>query len=471
MSAPPVLTRALLAGVVAISVVALVREAADLAGPGIDAVGTRPSAAFALLALVAAVTRPEKWFRTVAASVAAGVALSAPFGGAGMSNETAICLGAASAAVVLLDRHRRLAAEALSLGVIVLAGLALLANLYGVRQALTLGEHAGMQSSSAIALVLMAVALLLEVPDGLARWIQHGTDPGAILQRKLLPIIFVLLPSLGGLRLLAANANWYDERFGIALNIVVATSVLTAITLRLGFALHRVDDARARAIDELHQLTKDLEDRVRIKAEQLEHERTRVALLSDRNRIARDLHDRVIQRIFAAGLQLTEVNAATSGSADVIDRVVDDLNDGIRELRETIFQLELSPEVDPERALVSTAHRLEPILGFAPTVHIEGDATRMDPAMADHVLAVAHEALINIAKHAGAGRADVRLLISADEVCLAVEDNGCGIPSDRGRDSGLQNIRSRATELGGSARWRSVAPNGTRLEFHAPLAV
>lgn len=423
MTEPRVLTRALCAVVVVISVGALLREVTGLSGPGLDAIGTLPSAAIALLALVAALSLEARWFRAVAASAAAGIALAAPLGGVGMSNETAICLGAAAVAVVLYDRRRRLGTEVLALAVVVLAGLALLANLYGVRQALTLGEHSAMPSSSAIALVLVAAAVLLQVPDGLARWILHGTDPGAILQRRLLPIIFLLLPSLGGLRLLAADAHWYDERFGIAVNIVVATSVLTAITLRLGFALHRVDDERARATEDLRILTRDLEDRVRIKADQLEHERTRVALLSDRNRIARDLHDRVIQRIFAAGLQLTEVPAASGESAEVVDRIVDDLNHSIRELRETIFRLELSPEVDPEQALVSTAQRLEPILGFAPSVRVYGDATLVGPTLADHLMAVAQEALVNVAKHARARRADVCLVITTDEVSLAVEDD------------------------------------------------
>jgi signal transduction histidine kinase len=387
-----------------------------------------------------------------------------------MSVETSVCLLAVALAQIALRAGHRVVGQVLLAGGLVVTMLALLAGVYGVAQVTLRGDHLPMSAGTAVALLVMEIVVLLSIPEGVLTWILYGQDAGALAQRRLLPFVILVLPTLGALRLASAHAHWYDERVGVAVNITIATAFLSGITVWVGHELRRVDLARAAASQDLKRLNADLEDRVRARSDELHQERTRLAILRDRNRIGRDLHDRVIQRVFAAGLHLTEIPVATTAGSAGIEDVVDELNECIRELRETIFKLELGADPDTGRALSMTTQRLGAILGFAPELSIDGDPARMGPLLADHLLAVVHEALINVAKHAEASRALVRLTISDSAATLAVIDNGRGMPQPLLRDSGLANIRSRADEVQGGAHWDAVSPSGTRLMFRAPLA-
>ncbi|MCQ4083224.1 GAF domain-containing protein [Streptomyces sp. RB6PN25] len=200
-----------------------------------------------------------------------------------------------------------------------------------------------------------------------------------------------------------------------------------------------------------------------------------VALLEDHDRIARDLHDLAIQRLFATGMTLQSAMRFVQHpeAAERILRAVDDLDETIKIIRTTIFGLR-SHEAEPRRRglRVRTAQAIEdavPALGFTPTLRTEGFVdTDVPPAIADDVIAVLVEALSNIARHARATAADIRLTVKSGEVIVSVTDNGVGIP-EGGRRSGLANLAARAGKLGGELALDTRAQGGTRLAWRVPL--
>ncbi|MBX6767033.1 MAG: histidine kinase, partial [Actinomadura rubrobrunea] len=198
----------------------------------------------------------------------------------------------------------------------------------------------------------------------------------------------------------------------------------------------------------------------------------RLALLEDRDRIARDLHDTVIQRLFATAMTLMSVIKITRNPdvATRVQRAVDDLDDTIRQIRSTIFALQTSPD---EESLRSRLHAVvddaADNLGFAPSVRLDGLLdTAVSDEVGEHLLAVAREALSNVARHARAAQAHVAVDVGDDEVVLRVEDDGVGIP-EGGRRSGLRNMAERAQRLGGSFQTRPRPGGGTVLIWRAPL--
>ncbi|MEU5180638.1 GAF domain-containing sensor histidine kinase [Streptomyces longwoodensis] len=199
-----------------------------------------------------------------------------------------------------------------------------------------------------------------------------------------------------------------------------------------------------------------------------------IAVLKDRDRIARDLHDLAIQRLFATGMTLQSAGRFIEHpeAAERVVRAVDDLDETIKIIRSTIFGLR-AREGDRGSGLrtraVRTASDAVPALGFAPSVRMEGLLdTHVPRDVADQVVAVLSEALTNIARHARADRADVVLETDGRQVRLTVTDNGVGI-APGGRRSGLRNMAERAEQLGGSLTWRAADGGGTHLEWRVPL--
>nr|WP_202529426.1 GAF domain-containing sensor histidine kinase [Streptomyces sp. SID486] len=199
-----------------------------------------------------------------------------------------------------------------------------------------------------------------------------------------------------------------------------------------------------------------------------------IALLEDRDRIARDLHDLAIQRLFATGMTLQSAGRLIERpeAAERVLRAVDDLDETIKIIRSTIFGLRARTGTAGSglRArVVRAVGEAAPVLGFTPGVRMEGLVdTDVPPEVADHVVAVLTEALTNIARHARAGRAQVTLTTDGTEVCLTVSDSGVGIAPD-GRRSGLRNMAERAAGLGGRLAVTSPAGGGATLEWRVPL--
>ncbi|MEU1279244.1 GAF domain-containing protein [Streptomyces sp. NPDC005805] len=201
-----------------------------------------------------------------------------------------------------------------------------------------------------------------------------------------------------------------------------------------------------------------------------------LALLEDRDRIARDLHDLAIQRLFATGMTLQSVQRFVDHpqAAERLRRAVDDLDETIKIIRSTIFGLR-SHESEAAAhslrgAVVEAVQRAAAALGFSPALRVEGLLdTRTDGPVGEHLVAVLGEALTNAARHARASSVDVRVVVAARELSLTVTDDGVGAPPGTER-GGLRNMRERAEALGGSF---DLGPGpdgrGTRLSWRVPL--
>ncbi|WP_037877921.1 GAF domain-containing protein [Streptomyces sp. NRRL F-5727] len=199
-----------------------------------------------------------------------------------------------------------------------------------------------------------------------------------------------------------------------------------------------------------------------------------LALLEDRDRIARDLHDLAIQRLFATGMTLQSAARLVQheGAAERVSRAVGDLDETIKIIRSTIFGLRARDEdAGPSlRARVARAvGETATTLGFPPRLSMEGLLdTDVRPQVADHVTAALTEMLSNAARHAQATRVEVALQATAHEVVLTVTDNGRGIP-EGGRRSGLNNLEERARGVGGTLTIERPEQGGSRLVWRAPL--
>jgi signal transduction histidine kinase len=200
-------------------------------------------------------------------------------------------------------------------------------------------------------------------------------------------------------------------------------------------------------------------------------DRGELMLVADRDRIARDLHDLVIQRLFATGLQLQGARrlAGVSELGGRLDDAVADLDTTIRDIRSTIFDLQVDHAVSLRADVRVVVKEYVPVLGFTPLVRTSGPLDSAVPAgIGAQLLAVLREALSNVARHAEADAAVVEVEATASQVVLRVTDNGAGVPAQR-RESGLRNVRRRADDLGGTARLLDEEPHGTRLEWVVPL--
>jgi signal transduction histidine kinase len=198
-----------------------------------------------------------------------------------------------------------------------------------------------------------------------------------------------------------------------------------------------------------------------------------LAVLADRDRIARDLHDLVIQRLFATGLQLQGIHrSVTPEVQDRIGRAVTDIDTTIRDLRASIFELQHQPGRRSLRADVrALVDEYTVTLGFAPRLRFTGPIDSVVPALArPQILAAVREALSNVARHARASNVTVDVTVAAGEVTAQVADDGIGIKSTA-TESGLRNLRERAATLGGTVRLAERQPHGTLLELRSPLDI
>lgn len=206
----------------------------------------------------------------------------------------------------------------------------------------------------------------------------------------------------------------------------------------------------------------------------------RLLLFEDRDRIARDLHDTVIQRLFAAGMHLESLSRQVDPeSSKRIHSVVDDLDATIRELRASIYSLQTLERGNPiglRARIAGLVEQLSSILGFTPSLQIVGPIDALVPgAVSEESVAVLREILSNVAKHASASRVEVVASVVDGLFELRVSDDGVGFdPADPGlRRSGLQNIKDRADVRGGEFHVLSPADESsgwaTILTWRVPI--
>jgi signal transduction histidine kinase len=196
------------------------------------------------------------------------------------------------------------------------------------------------------------------------------------------------------------------------------------------------------------------------------------AIRDDRDRIARDLHDTVIQRIFAAAMSVHALRGKpTPHLPDAeLAHVVKELDRSIAEIRSVIYWL--SPDEHPcglESDLVAVIDDERPALGLSPTVRFSGDLGRVDGESSHHVLAVVRELLSNVARHAHATWVDIDIAV-AETMVVRVGDNGVGFdPGQLQSGRGIRNARQRAGALGGSLSVLRRPGGGTLVEWLVPV--
>ncbi len=199
----------------------------------------------------------------------------------------------------------------------------------------------------------------------------------------------------------------------------------------------------------------------------------RLTMLEDRAGIARDIHDQVVQKLFAAGLSIqgTVMMVPDTHVQRRLTGVVDTLDDTIRTIRTSIFELQEHdlPGTSVRARVLRVLGELTPVLGFAPLLSFEGPLdTMVDEHLGLEVEAVVRESLTNTAKHASASAATVSLVTASRALVLTVSDNGVGLGSST-RSSGLSNLRHRAESRGGWLDLGAAPEGGFLLRWSVPL--
>ncbi len=298
--------------------------------------------------------------------------------------------------------------------------------------------------------------LLVEVSWG------SGSAPPPVLAEDLALSGGLVTPT----RLTAevTRALWPEVGVGQALAVPLGAGVLVA-------ARHSADHLFG---DEELDALASFARQATVALELAQHRRAaeRLSVFADRDRIARDLHDLVIQRLFATGMALqgSVSQIREPAPAQRVRQAVDDLDETVREIRQTIYGLGHDPYLPTTSLrhqvleLLDTAAEL---LGFAPDLQLTGPLHEIPPAVVESLLLVLREALSNVARHAGASHASVELTVG-DAVVLVVTDDGCGLPEAPTR-RGLANLEERAALLGGSFSAVRREAGGTELRWQVPV--
>ncbi|GAB3286090.1 histidine kinase [Parasphingorhabdus pacifica] len=233
----------------------------------------------------------------------------------------------------------------------------------------------------------------------------------------------------------------------------VAVDVLTAFAAQAGLALVLAEGSTARQ---------------------------RIAVYQERERIARDLHDVIVQRLYGAGVQLEVLDRQLSARLDAAEsarlaETMDQLDQTIAEVRATVRTLRSADPEPPAHApdlgdsMRSEVQIAGELLGRPPRLEIEGDLDGIPVAVADHARAALRESLSNVVRHSGASTVLVRIRRSAGGLLLQVIDDGCGIPRDVTK-RGLRHLEERAAAAGGQCTIMSSPDSGTTIQWEVPLS-
>ncbi|EGD43121.1 GAF family protein [Nocardioidaceae bacterium Broad-1] len=201
-------------------------------------------------------------------------------------------------------------------------------------------------------------------------------------------------------------------------------------------------------------------------------DRADLAVITDRDRIARDLHDVVIQRLFAIGLHLETLGRNPERIENLPKRLseqVDALDQTIKDVRGSIFDLSNHDTSSLRAQVREVVREYAGFMDFTPEIKITGPVdTAVPETVRNHLLPVLREAVSNLARHAQAHSAQIELTLQDDEIKLVVRDDGSGVPEEA-EESGLKNARCRATQLGGQLEIGPRSPSGTELVWQVPI--
>ncbi|MFB7845192.1 GAF domain-containing protein [Microbacterium sp. NPDC056052] len=196
-------------------------------------------------------------------------------------------------------------------------------------------------------------------------------------------------------------------------------------------------------------------------------QRQRLEIIEDRSRIARDLHDSVIQRLFATALGLQALASAHPAQADALERHIEELDATITDIRTAIFALRShgTSETGLRGRLLELVSAMTPMprITFAGPVDLA-----VTEELADDLIAVVRESLANVVRHARASWSSVAVLVSETEVVVTVEDDGIGLPVQITR-SGTANLAERASLRDGVYALEPRHGGGTRARWSVPL--
>jgi signal transduction histidine kinase len=259
------------------------------------------------------------------------------------------------------------------------------------------------------------------------------------LGRTILAPLPASAASTGGILMVAAQR-------GAVLEVTVGTDLVRMFANQATLALDRAQAQQSRSV---------------------------LAVLEDRDRIARDLHDLVIQRLFATGLQLQGMHRMVRPEVqERISQAVEDIDATIRDLRAAIFELHSRPGKPSLRSDLKTlVDEYTSALGFRPELVCTGPVDSAVPStVRPQIIAAVRESLSNVVRHAQASAVKVEIEVTGTGVTARISDDGVGITTSSERRSGLRNLEERAASLGGAVRLKSNQPHGTVLELRAPLA-
>ena len=197
-----------------------------------------------------------------------------------------------------------------------------------------------------------------------------------------------------------------------------------------------------------------------------------LTVLADRERIAHDLNDHVIQQIFAVALDLqgTIARSRSSEITDRLNRTVADLQTVIQDIHTTVFELHVTgtQRIGFQQRIQAAVADLTENGAVVTTLRMSGPMSVIGEDLAGHAESVILEAVSNAFRHSGATQLTVEVAV-ADELDIMVTDDGCGISADNGRRSGLANMASRAEQVGGHCRLATPPGGGTEVRWIVPL--
>lgn len=253
---------------------------------------------------------------------------------------------------------------------------------------------------------------------------------------------------------------------GLTLQAMRADGTLVAVEISLSPVVRNEDKL---TIASVRDITERLEE-----AERLRNTQEMLALSSERERIARDLHDTVLQRLFGLGLELQAVamNDVSPNRAR-LETAVDEIDTIIKEIRTSVFTLGAARrEGSLGQELGDIIAQSARVLGFSPRLSIQGPVENLISAsLRPDLTAVLREALANVARHARANQVFVDIEVRDYKLVLRIVDNGIGLPSRDGSASGngLNNLHTRAAAHRGTCRVESGPDGGTTLEWTVPI--